>query len=104
MTEWSFIIQYLKARRDANPDTMRDMLLALPVLLANEPTSAFLSTLSFLDNGGIGADLRRCEPHYNQKPEFALVGTAIDTIAALQTQVRDLALILQAQLGQPVHF
>jgi len=104
MAEWTFITQYRKARRDANTDTMRDMLLALPVLLANEPTSAFLATLSFLDNGGMTADLLRCEPHYNQKPEFALVGTAIDAIGALQMQVRDLALILQSQLGQPVRF
>lgn len=104
MAEATYITAYLKARRTHDTATMRDMLVALPVLLANAPSSAFVATLSMLDLGGLYGDLLHCEPDYHTKAQFALVGTAIDAIIALQPQAVQLAQRLQSQLRQPVVF
>tara|TARA_B110000902_G_scaffold267235_2_gene359380 strand:+ start:12293 stop:12613 length:321 start_codon:yes stop_codon:yes gene_type:complete len=104
MTEASYVISYLNARRNNELLVLKDMLIALPVLLTNEPSNAFVATLAMLDNGGLHNDLLRCEPLYHTKPQFALVGTAIDAVLALQPQALELAQMLQAQLGQPVSF
>jgi len=104
MAEASYITAYMKARRTNDAATVRDMLIALPVLLANSPSSAFVATLSMLDAGGLYSDLILCEPDYHTKPQFALVGTAIDAIIALHPQALQLAQRLQSQLRQPVVF
>lgn len=104
MAEVSFVIKYLDARRKNNSAVLIDLLMVLPVVMAHNPSSAFVATMSMLDNGGLRADLIACEPMYHTKPELALVGTAIDAIYAMQPQALDLAQMLQSQLGRPVTF
>lgn len=81
MSESRWISAYVTARRTPAEDSVLvGLLFALPLILANEPSDLFVCMLASFPDNGLRGDLERVVPDYRQRPEYAVVGTAVDSI------------------------
>jgi hypothetical protein len=98
MTESRWISAYIAARLNKDESVIVGLLFALPLILENEPPDIFVCMLAALSDDGVRGDLERVVPDYRQKPEFAMVGTAVDSIMQRRNEALRQVTTLQSAL------
>ena len=78
--EVNFLIKYGEACHEKNVPVLHGLLLALPVILAGQPSEAFVATLS--THASLRKTLETVAPDYKKNASYALIATAIEAIEA----------------------
>lgn len=94
--EVTFLVAYGEVQHTFDAGRLWGLLLALPVILANHPSEAFVSQL--ITHGSLREDLLRLAPDYKESIPHALIATAIEAVESRAAEAQCMNVDLNSQI------